>query len=268
MRAFDEIVDIRAAAGRSPRVDATLLRLLWPRDCPPDDLTGLLGLVTDPPGPDVIGWLAAQFASVTARATAGDQWLRLAEALSCHPVLSLLPEQESRQAQAAAQLLALMGRARDGGPRGETGAFARLYREYQAADDGSRGLLDRELPAMLARARPLGPALHGCPAALMAAFCVALRYWLEPAGADVALARRVFAASRDPVLAAQPALGGQLMTAFEQVRRWNRRDLSVLARSMNDDPALAQSWQRWRKTPRGERPRWLLGGAGRSAQGT
>jgi hypothetical protein len=268
MRAFDEIADIRGAAGRSARVDATLLRLLWPRGCPPDDLTELLGLFTDPPAADVIGWFAPQLASVSARATAGDPWLRLAEALSGHPVLGLLPEQESRRAQAAVRVLPLLRRARDGGPRGEAGAFAGLYREYPAADDGTRGLLARELPAMLARARPLGQALRGCPHALTAAFCLALRDWLDPAGGDVALARQVFAAGHDPTLADRPALGEQLMTVFEQVRQWSRRDLSVLAQSLADDPALAQSFQRWRKTSRGERPRWLPGGAGPSAPGT
>ena len=55
MRAFDEIVDIRAAAGRSPRVDAALLRLLWPRGCPPDELAELLGIFTEPAAPDVVG---------------------------------------------------------------------------------------------------------------------------------------------------------------------------------------------------------------------
>jgi hypothetical protein len=165
-------------------------------------------------------------------------------------------------------VLPLLRRAREGGPRGETDAFAGLYREYPTADDGTRMLLERELPAALARARPLGPALRDCPGVLAAAFCLALRDWLDSSAADTPLARQVFAASRDPALADLPALSEMLMTSFEQVRRWSRRDLSGLAQSMGNDPALAQSFQRWRKTARGERPRWLLGGTGPSAQGT
>jgi hypothetical protein len=268
MRAFDEIVDIRAAAGRSPRMDATLMHLLWPRGCPPDDLAELLGIFTDPPAPDVVGWFAAQLTSVTARATATDPWLKLAHALSDHPLLGLLEPPESTQAQAAVRVLPLLRQAREGGPRGETDAFAALYGEFPAADGGTRMLLERELPAVLARARPLGPALRDCPTVLAAAFCLALRDWLDSSAADTALARQVFAASHDPVLADLPGLTEMLTTAFEQVRRWSRRDLSGLAQSMDSDPALAQSFQRWRKTARAERPRWLLGGTGPSAQGT
>jgi hypothetical protein len=250
MRAFDEIVDARDAAGRSPRVDAPLLHLLWPRGCPPDDLAGLLGIFTDPPGPDVTGWFTAQLTSAGDCATVSNAWLSLAQALSGHPLLAMLPEQGSRQVEAMTRALPLLRQARDGGPRGETDALAQLYLEYLAAD-GPQGLLERELPATLARARPLGPALRDCPGALAAAFCLALRDWLNPSAADAALARQVFAASRDPLLAAQPALGEQLMTAFEPVRQWSRRDLGRLARSMDDDPELAQSFHHWRKAARG-----------------
>jgi hypothetical protein len=268
IHAFDEIVDIRDTAGRSPRVDATLLDLLWPRDCPPDDLAELLGVSTDSPAPDVISWFAAQLTSIIARATASDPWIKLAQVLSGNPIVALLPEQESRQAQSVARVLPLLRRASDGGPQGDADTFARLYREYPAADDGTRALVKRELPAVLARARPLGPALRDCPEVLASAFFLALRDWLNPSAADTALARRVFAASHDPILAAQPALGEQLMTVFGRVLEWSRRDLTALAQSMNGDPALAQSFQRWRKTTRGGRPRWLPGGAGPSAQET
>ena len=43
LRAFDEIVDVRDGAQRSPRVDVSLLRLLWPGGCPADDITGAAG---------------------------------------------------------------------------------------------------------------------------------------------------------------------------------------------------------------------------------
>ena len=58
LRAFDEIVDVRAGADRSPRVDGTLLRLLWPGGCPAEQLTELLGILTDSPGPDIVDWFA------------------------------------------------------------------------------------------------------------------------------------------------------------------------------------------------------------------
>src|SRR5450755_91210 len=45
LQAFDEIVDVRDGAGRTPRVDGALLRLLWPGGCPAGDITELLGAV-------------------------------------------------------------------------------------------------------------------------------------------------------------------------------------------------------------------------------
>jgi len=75
-------------------------------------------------------------------------------------------------------------------------------------------------------------------------------------------------AGHDPRVLGQPALSGQLMTAFERVRQWSRRDLSVLAQSMGSDLALAQSFRRWRKAGRGDWPRWLPGGTGPSRQET
>jgi hypothetical protein len=267
MRAFDEIVDIRNAAGRSPRVDATLLHLLWPRGCPPDDLAELLGVVTDPPASEVIGWFAAELAAVAARATTNDPWMRLAQALSGHPILDLLPERESSQLQNAMRVLPLLRRARADGPHQVTDALAELFREYATAGHGSQEMLEREVPVLLAGARPLAAALRGCPPGLASAFCLALGGWLTPARADTGLAREVFAAGADPEVLA-PALSQQLMSAFETVRQWSRRDLSALAQSMDDDMALAQSFRRWRKAGRGDGPRRLLGGAGPSARET
>ena len=268
MRAFDEIVDVRDAAGRSPRVDASLLHLLWPRGCPADDLAELLGIVADQPAAEVIGWFTAELAAVAGRATVNEPWLRLVQRLSGHPVLDLLPEPDRGRLRDAMRVLPLLRRARAEGPHQAGDAFAELFGVYAAAGSGTRELLEREVAVLLAGARPLGAALRGCPAGLAAAFCAALGEWLAPARGDTRLAREVFAAGHDPGALDQPALGEQLMTAFGQVRQWSRRDLSELAELMNDDMALAQSFRRWRKAGRGGRPRRLLGGAGPAAQGT
>ncbi|MFY9931577.1 MAG: hypothetical protein WAK82_26600, partial [Streptosporangiaceae bacterium] len=74
LRAFDEIVDIRTAARRSPVIDAALLRLLWPKGCPPGQLTELLGALTDPFAPDVTTWLAAEIAGTAGHGTAAPGW--------------------------------------------------------------------------------------------------------------------------------------------------------------------------------------------------
>jgi hypothetical protein len=268
MRAFDEIVDIRDAAGQSPRMDAALLHLLWPRGCPPADLAELLGTLTAPPASDVIGWFAAELAAAAAHARASDPWLRLAQALSGHPVLDLLPEQESGQVRNAMRAVLLVRRLRADGPHRPAGAFAELFGEYTAADHGTQEMLEREVPVLLAGARPLAAALRDCPRGLAAAFCQPLGDWLAADRADTGLAREVFMAGHDPAVLDQPALSGQLMTAFERVRQWSRRDLSVLAQSMGDDMALAQSFRGWRKAGRGDWPRWLPGGTGPSRQET
>ena len=67
LRAFDEICDIRALTGRSPRVDGELLARLWPHGCPPGQLAELLQAVTEPPEPDVLAWLTAEIAAIVAR---------------------------------------------------------------------------------------------------------------------------------------------------------------------------------------------------------
>jgi hypothetical protein len=268
MRAFDEIVDVRDAAGLSPRVDASLLHLLWPRGCPPDDLAELLGIVADPPAAEVIGWFTAELAAVTSRATVNDPWLRLVQRLSGHPVLDLLPERDRGRMRDAMRVLPLLRRARVEGPHQAGDAFAELFGVYAAADSGIRELLEREVAVLLAGARPLAAALRDCPAGLATAFCGALSEWLAPARGDTRLAMEVFTAGHDPGALGQPALGEQLMTAVGQVRQWSRRDLSELAGLMNDDMALAQSFRRWRKAGRGGGPRRLLGGAGPSAQRT
>ena len=170
LRAFDEIVDVRAGAERSPRVDEALLRLLWPGGCPPDQLAELLDSLTDPATPEVLDWVAAQISAVFARATS-DGWLRLAEALAEHPIMGMLPEQEGRSVRNAVGVLPLLQRARLGGPKGDVDVFPSLFSKYLTADNATRQMLDRTLPGLLIEADPLGRALRGCPQSVAAAFC-------------------------------------------------------------------------------------------------
>ena len=267
LRAFDRIVDARTAAQRSPQVDAALLGLLWPHDCPPGDLAELLGLLTDAPAPDVLSWFAAQLRSIPARGTTGDEWLAFARALAGHEVLGMLPEQDTRPARNTIRVLPLLHRARLEGPRGNAEVFGELFGEYARADAGTGRLLERELPRLLARAAPLGRALRGCPGNLAAAFGLELEDRLAPIHPDITLARQVFLASGHPDVLAQPALSERIDAALEQVRQWNRHDLGVLVQSMDNDAELAESFRRWRKARRGERARWLRGGTRPSATG-
>lgn len=146
--------------------------------------------------------------------------------------------------------------------------FAELFGEYISADDDTRRLLEGRLPGLLARASPLGVALRGCPDGLAEAFCYRLQDWLAPMRADIRLARRVFIASGHPDVAGQPTLREKLTAAFEQVRRWSRRDLGALAQSIDNDAELAQAFRQWRKARRDELARKFLGRAWPPAQGT
>ena len=271
--ALDEIMDIRAAAERSPRVDAAMLRLLWPGDCPPDQLAELLGILADTHPPDVDDWFAAEVSAAVASRATGSGWLVLSEALADHPILAMLPEAESRSVRDMARVQPLLQRAQLDGPRGDADVFAELFGEYLSADADTRRLLDGRLPELLARASPLAPALRGCPDEVAAAFCEQLHDWLAPTRADIRLARRVFSASRHPDLtapghAASTALRDRLLDAFEMVRQWNRRDLGELAQTMDNDAELAQAFRKWRKPRRDELTRKFLGRAGPPAQET
>ena len=267
MSALDEIVDIRAAAGRSPRVDAAVLRQLWRGGCPPDQLAELLGILADSHPSDVVDWFAAEISAASARGATSSGWLALAEALADHPIMAVLPEAETRSVRNTVRVLPLLQRAYMNGPRGTRTCSPSLFGEYISADDDTRRLLEGRLPGLLARARPLGVALRGCPDEVAAAFCDQLRDWLAPMRADIRLARRVFIASSHPDLAAPRALCERLLVAFEPVRRWSRRDLGALAQSMDNDADLAQAFRQWRKARRGELARKLLGGAEPPARG-
>jgi hypothetical protein len=269
LRAYDEITDIRGAAGRSLRADAALLNQLWPRGCPPDDLTELLGgIVADPAPPDVADWLTAQLTTVLPRGSGSDAWLGLARALTGHQILARLPGPETGPVRAALRVIPLLHRARREGPEGNAAVFAELFGEYaRAGEADTRALIERELPALLARARPLARALAGCPDDLAAAFSRALHSWLAAEPPDITLARRVFIASGRPEVLAQPGLGEGLSAALEEVRRWDRHDLDDLAQSMDGRAELAEAFRTWRKAGRGGWPRWLPGRAGPAAPG-
>ena len=257
LQAFDEIADVRDGAQRSPRVDAALLRLLWPGGCPADDLTELLGALTDDAGPDVLDWFGAEIGALAARGTTTVGWLRLAQALSGHPALPLLPEEPTRAVRNAVRILPVLDLAYRGGPQGSVAVFPRLFGEYTAADPDTRRLLEQELPRLLAQADPLDEALRGCPKEVAAAFCLMLTERLSPPQADAGLARRTFVALAHPDVLAQPVLTEWLAGAFEQVSKWRRRDLTALGQAFDGDGPLAASFQAWRDAHR--RTRKLLG---------
>jgi hypothetical protein len=84
-------------------------------------------------------------------------------------------------------------RARSAARRGDVDVFAELFDTYQKADDDTRHFLERDLPALLAEAEPLGRALRSCPEGVAVAFCADLESRLTPSRAEVPLAARVFA---------------------------------------------------------------------------
>ena len=267
LTAFDEIADVRAQAQRSPRVDAALLRRLWPGECPPEQIAELLGAVTgEEPAPGVLDWFAAEIGAVAASGAMNDGSLELARALAGHWVLGMLPEGDARIMRNAARVEPLLRRASSATPPGDADVFAELFAAYLDVDDDTRGLLDRHLPPLLGETEPLGPALRDCPDGVTAALGRELEARLTPAPADVALARRVFVALADPDVFAQPAVTDRLTAAFDRVREWRRRDLGTLARALADDEEMAQLFQAWREEQRSGLARRLFGGgAGRPA---
>jgi len=249
MRAFDEVRDVRLAAHREPLVDAALLRRLWPEGCPREDLAELLGSVPEP-GPDVADWFLAQIGAVPPREKITGSWLKLAQALAEHPMLARLPRADARLLWRAARVRPLLRRARSAVPGGDVDIFAELFSTYQKSDDDTRHFLERDLPALLAEAQPLGRALRGCPDGVAVAFCAHLEGRLTPARPEVPLAARLFAALAHPDVADQPALAERLDVTFEQVREWRRRELNLLARALEPDKELAVLFQAWRDEQR------------------
>ena len=260
LRAFDEIADIRAQAGRSPRADVALLRLLWPRGCPPDQLADLLGFFqTEPAAPEVADWIAAQVSAVTARESPGDDWLRLAYVLAEHPILAMLPDTQARLVGNVVRISPLVQQAQLGGPNGDVDVFGSLFTEYAITNDVTRRMLDRALPTLLVEADPLGRALRGCPPEVVAAFCAKLDDRLGPRQPDIALARRVFGVLTRPEMLGQAGLQQRLTESFDQVRKWPRRDLNALAQMLDHDPGMAGLFRVWRDAHRGGLARKILG---------
>ena len=181
--AFDEIADVRAQAQRSPRVDAALLRRLWPDGCPPEQIAELLGGVTgEEPAPGVLDWFVTEIGAVVVSGAMNDGSLQLAQALAGHPVLAMLPEGDARIMRNAARVEPLLRQARSAGPQGDVAVFAELFAAYVDVDDDTRSLLDRHLPPLLIEAEPLSGALRGCPDGVAAALCRDLGARLAPPG--------------------------------------------------------------------------------------
>jgi GTPase-associated protein 1, N-terminal domain type 2/GTPase-associated protein 1, middle domain/GTPase-associated protein 1, C-terminal domain len=262
LRALDEIADTRAWSGEGPQVDATLLSRLWPGDCPPDQIAELLGLFVAEPAQDATDWLVTQISAVAMYGAADAGWYRLAVLAAEHPVRGALPAATLQIMQNAARAGPLLSQARAAAPQGEANVFAELFALYRVAEDGrTRGLLERDLPALLVGAVPLGPALCGCPEGLVLAFSRELQRRLAAQEADIPLAARAFAAQADLNAAGQHALASQLAAAVDPVRGWRRRDLNALSRALGDDTEAARLLRAWL----GKGPGWLgriLPGAG------
>jgi hypothetical protein len=266
-RAYDQIVDIRMTAQRTPYVDAALLGRLWPTGCPPEQITDMLEVMAELPDPDVRHWFVGQIEAVAARGTSGPAWPRLALAIASRSLLSLLPDELADVVQhtvLAETKRVLASRAVD---RGDLSPFGELYADFQAADADARDSSARHLARLLAKADPLAVALRGCPPDVMAVFCERLRAWLDPARPDHRLAERVFTALADPGLQARPDLADQLTAAVEPVHDWNRRELSFVKRLLSGNPAAQRHFQKWRDSHRGGLARKLLGDRPGMAEG-
>jgi hypothetical protein len=267
LEAFDQIVDVRWDAGRVPLVDAALLRLLWPGGCPPSQLTELLGAFAGHDRnfgltPDVVAWFSEQISPVIEREVPVDRWLRLVRELADHPILPLLPAEVAGAIAVAAHATSLLDTARTDRAAGQPDPFRQLYRIHAEADRNTRRLLERDLPARLAEARPLDQALTGCPAEVTGAFGRLLADRLNAAQPDLGLAQQLFEAICHPDVTG-PALAQWLSGPFEQVATWRRRDAIALGQMLEDD-GLADAFKTWRDTHRGPLTRKLLGGVVRT----
>jgi hypothetical protein len=266
-RAYDQIVDIRMAAQRSPYVDAALLGRLWPAGCPPEQITDMLEVMAEVPDRDVRHWFLTQIEAAAARGTRSTAWLQLALAITSRSLLSLLPDELADVVQRTVSVETKRRRASRAVDRGDLSPFGELYAYHRTADASARDSSAGNLARLLARAEPLAVALRGCPPDVMAVFCERLRAWLDPSLRDHRLAARVFTALADPELQARPELADQLTVAVEPVHDWGRRELSFVKRLLSGNPAAERHFQKWRESHRGGLARKLLGGRPGMAEG-
>jgi hypothetical protein len=266
-RAYDRIVDMRIAAQRSPYVDVTLLRRLWPAGCPPEQITDLLGAMAELPDPDVRDWFVTQIQAAAGQGTRSKAWLQLALALTSRSLLPLLPDELAQVVQGTVSVETKQRRARQALDRGDLSIFRELYAEHLAADASGRLSSARDLARLLARAEPLAEALRDCPPDVVPVFCEGLQAWLDPSRPDSRLAARVFTALADRELQARPELVDQLTAAVEPVHDWHRRELAFVRHLLSGDPAAERQLHKWREGHRGGLARKLLGGRPGMAEG-
>jgi hypothetical protein len=165
---------------------------------------------------------------------------------------SMLPDELARTVDSTVSAGKKLRQAKGAVAKGDLRIFARMYRDYQAADASTRLLMQDQLPVMLAQAADLGKALRGCPSDVVAAFCHKLEGWLAPHKADAHFAARVFMVITDPDLqASQPETVEQLVVAFEQVREWRGRDLNAIPQFLPADQATVDIFRDWRDSHRG-----------------
>jgi hypothetical protein len=207
---------------------------------------------------DVVAWFGEQISTVIERGVPVDRWLRLVRELANHPIRPRLPAAAAGPVTATMHATSVLEAVRDDRGLGQPDTFGQLYRIHAEADRNTRRLLERDVPARLAEARPLDQALTGCPAEISAAFGQLLAERLNAAQPDLGLARRLFAAICHPDVTG-PALAQWLGGPFDQVGSWRRRDVIALGQLLEED-GLADAFQAWRDTHRGPLTRKLLGG--------
>ncbi len=254
LRALDEIADARATAGHSPRIDQALLRRLWPDGCPPGQLMELLDLIADDPPDDVARWLSGEAGALAAYWEPDDDWYRLAGVVASHPAREVLAPADLQIMLTAAQAGPLLTRARASAPEGDADVFAELFALYQtAADSRMRGVLDGDLPALLAVAEPLGPALRGCPDPVAARPRPRAGQPADRTAGRRCPGRPGIRRSRRSRVAGQPTQASQLAAACEPVRSWPRREQAAVGRALDGDRAAAKLFGTWRGPTRSAR---------------
>jgi hypothetical protein len=259
-RAFDLIRDIRSAATRQPpHVDAVLLHRLWAGGCPPEQLAELLDIMADPAGPDVRDWFVQQIRAASAHGTKNPGWLPLARALAGNQ--SLLRQLPDKLADVVRRTVSADEKWRHANAmidRGDLSVFRDLYADHLIISDSrARAASADDLTRLLYQASPLRPALAACPPDVMAAFCRNVELWLDPKRGDTKLAARLFIANTQPDLG--PAVRDSLLSSFEQVGGWSRRNLGLVGSHLSPYPEVAMQFQAWRDDHSGWLARKLWG---------
>jgi hypothetical protein len=253
-RAFDRIRDIRSAVRQPPHMDAEVLSRLWPDGCPPAQVADLLHIMADPAAADVRDWMVRQIQAAAADSTKSPGWLTLARALTGNrALLRQLPDKLAKVVERTVSADDKWRHANAMIEKGDLSVFRDLYAEHVLiADARDRASSADDLATLLYGASPLRPALSRCPPDVIATFCHRLGTWLDPKRGDTKLAARLFIALVQPDL--RPEVRAPLLSAFEQVDSWSRRNIGLVGNHLSHYPDVAMQFQAWREDHSG----WLV----------